>query len=328
MADQTLTHEDLIAFEFPEPKDGQAAEPVEVKVSEETQREEKTVEEKAASDATTDDVANDNPDEPTPEELASYSDAVQKRIKKLVQQKHEERRAREAAAAEKEQLRTQLTQVQTRAHMLEQQALTGETAFVSQAQKLAETEMTQAKESLLKAYNEGSPEEFIKAQEAFNTAQMRLERVRALQARKPLQQPAEAGNVQPTQAAAPTINQPSSKAKAWMAENKWFGKDEDLTNFARGLHLQLVTSGVDPESEFYYQTIGEKTRKAFPQKFAPSNTEETPRTKPGQTVAPAGRAQAPKRVVLNPSQVALATRLGIPLAEYAKQVVALESKNG
>jgi len=96
-----------------------------------------------------------------------------------------------------------------------------------------------------------------------------------------------------------------------------------MTSFALGLHSKLVKSGVDPQSDEYYETINSRMRKVFPENFEDTELEVTEEEKPkrrANVVAPATRSTAPKKVRLTQTQVAIAKRLGVPLELYAKQV--------
>ena len=59
-----------------------------------------------------------------------------------------------------------------------------------------------------------------------------------------------------------------------------------------------------------------------------ANVEQTAAEQPAQTVASAKRPAANKgrrkTVRLTPSQIAISKRLGVPLEEYAKQLIAKE----
>jgi len=60
-------------------------------------------------------------------------------------------------------------------------------------------------------------------------------------------------------------------------------------------------------------------REKFPENFRDGNGgNEKPRR--SSVVAPATRSTAPKKIVLTPSAVSIAKRLGIPLELYAKKV--------
>lgn len=318
----------LVAFEFPEPKDGEALKGTQVDLETEVVVVDDTPEEDRNRQA-----LEEGDDEPTAEELAQYSEAVRKRIGKLTHKRNDERREREQAERERDEA-VRLAQIAyNKSKELEQQISSGQNTVVTQAQKLAESEVERAKAELKKAYEAGDTDQFLVAQEKFTDAQLELKRIKAFQSRKPLQATEEPVKVQPQQVANPTTPQtPSAKAQRWFQDNTWFGKDEDLTNFTRGLHLKLVSEGVDPESDTYYDTLNKRVRSAFPGKFPTgAQTEQTSTTKsnkPANVVAPSGRATTPKRVVLTKTQIAFANRAGIPLADYAREVLLMEKKNG
>ena len=92
-----------------------------------------------------------------------------------------------------------------------------------------------------------------------------------------------------------------------------------MTSFALGLHQKLVKQGLDPRSDEYYEKINSRMRQVFPDEFDAEVEVEKPKPK-SNVVAPATRSTAPKKIVLTPTSVALAKRLGVPLEEYAKQV--------
>ncbi len=117
------------------------------------------------------------------------------------------------------------------------------------------------------------------------------------------------------------------KAEEWASKNTWFGTDSAMTYTAFDIHKKLTEEeGYDPSSEEYYQEVDKRIRLEFPHKFG--TTENTTQEKPSQTVASAkrpGMVGRRKTVKLTPSQVAIAKRLGVPLEEYAKQLVAKEA---
>ena len=117
------------------------------------------------------------------------------------------------------------------------------------------------------------------------------------------------------------------KAQDWSAKNTWFGTDNAMTYTAFDIHRQLVEDeGYDPQSNEYYSEVDKRIRLEFPHKFA--NVEQTAVEQPAQTVASAKRPAKKgrrKTVKLTPSQIAIAKRLGVPLEEYAKQLIAKEA---
>ncbi len=129
---------------------------------------------------------------------------------------------------------------------------------------------------------------------------------------EPVQQPAVQ---QPTQA-------PDPKAAAWAEKNEWFGTDSAMTYTAFDLHRKITEEeGIDPKSDEYYEEIDKRIRLEFPHKFDKTVKQQT--SKPTQTVASATRSPKTgrKSVRLTPSQVAIAKKLGVPLEEYAKQLM-------
>ena len=95
-----------------------------------------------------------------------------------------------------------------------------------------------------------------------------------------------------------------------------------MTYTAFDLHRKLTEEeGIDPRSDEYYTEIDKRMRLEFPHKFdIPKNK---PVSKPTQTVASATRSPKTnaKSVRLTSSQVEIAKKLGVPLEEYAKQLM-------
>ena len=110
-------------------------------------------------------------------------------------------------------------------------------------------------------------------------------------------------------------------AESWAGKNTWFGTDRAMTFTAFEIHKDLVDKeGFDPQSDEYYQEIDKRIRVDFGHKFGNTETKQTNRAV--QSVASANRSSKPgrKTVRLTPSQVVIATKLGVPLEEYAKQL--------
>ena len=115
------------------------------------------------------------------------------------------------------------------------------------------------------------------------------------------------------------------KAEDWATKNSWFGQDRAMTFTAFEIHKDLVEKeGFDPKSNEYYAEIDKRIKVDFPHKFGKS---ETTTTKPAQTVASVRRSvkTGRKQVKLTSSQVQIARKLGVPLEEYAKQLIVKEA---
>jgi hypothetical protein len=113
------------------------------------------------------------------------------------------------------------------------------------------------------------------------------------------------------------------KAEAWAEKNEWFGKDNAMTYTAFDLHRKLTEEeGMDPQSDEYYSEVDKRIRLEFPHKFGNKGVEK-PISRPTQNVASATRSSKTgrKQVRLTSSQVAIAKKLGVPLEEYAKQLI-------
>jgi len=85
------------------------------------------------------------PDEVTDDELASYDEKVQKRIKKFTRGYHDERRAKESALREREAAETLARQLYEENRALQAKLSSGSQEFIEQAKKVAESEMEAAK---------------------------------------------------------------------------------------------------------------------------------------------------------------------------------------
>jgi len=106
----------------------------------------------------------------------------------------------------------------------------------------------------------------LKAQEALTTARLKADRLAAI--KMPALQEKEVAVE--TQQEQPVYNAPAvpevqvdTKAQEWQQANPWFGTDDEMTSFALGLHSKLVKSGVDPQSDEYYETINSRMRRVF-----------------------------------------------------------------
>jgi len=277
-------------------------------------------------------------DELEKDDLEEYSEKVRKRLGQMKKVWHDERRAKESAAREKDEA-LKFAQAQMEENRLLKQRLgAGEKAYIQEATKSANTELAVAKEKLKMAYESGDGEKIADAQEALTDAKLRLQQYARFQ---PALQNEESGVQQTKQAQAPQVTAASAidpKAEAWKQKNSWFGVDEEMTALALGLHAKLERSGVDLRSDDYYRQIDSTMRKRFPDYFdideekeEPTQTkqEEKPaRTKQATVVAPVTRATAPRQVRLTPTQVALAKKLGLSNEQYAKELMKLENSNG
>jgi hypothetical protein len=261
------------------------------------------------------------PKELTDEELSKYDASVQQRIKHFTKGYHEERRAKEAAFREREEaLRIAQTIVEEN-KQLKGSLGQNQAAVLDSYKKLAANDLEKAKAKYKEAYESGDSEAITEAQANLTTAAMRAERVNNIKA-PALQREKTDVQTQPEPknefVSAP---EPDYKAQEWQQKNQWFGKDEEMTSFALGLHTKLINSGINPKSDEYYERLNGRLRQVFPESFESEKTVDAPTSRPAKSnVAPATRSTAPKKIVLTQTQVNLAKRLGVPLELYARKV--------
>jgi len=260
-------------------------------------------------------------EDPSDEEIDSYSDKVKVRIKELTHARHDERRAKEAMLREKQELEKLTQQLLEENKNLKQYVDTGTEQYVITAKAAAEAELEKVRRQYKDAQEAFDTDAIIAAQEALTEAKLKLESIKnfrpaPLQQREtPVQQ----------QTSAPQPVQPDEKTLRWQAKNQWFGANgyEEVTSYALGLHQKLVNSGVNPQSDEYFQTIDTRLHKTFPDLFGGSASK-----KPAAVVAPATRSSGKKVVQLTSTQLALAKKFGLTPQQYAAQVNKLENANG
>lgn len=278
------------------------------------------------------------PEDPTEDELATYDEKVQARLKKFTRGYHDERRAKEEALREREAAEKLAKQLWEQNRKLQEQVELGSKAYIEQSKSSAEMEFENAKKKYKEAYESGDSDALVEAQAEVSRATLNLDKVQNM---RPLQ--AEEKDVQIQQR---STNQPnvSQRDQRWMQKNTWFGTDPEMTASALGLHQKLAREhGADfVGTEEYYKRVDATMRRRFPEYYEdtqsdeddtpskkvsePAYEDEPPRraTKPANVVAPASRSTPPNRVKLKASEAAIARRLGVPIELYAKQVAQLK----
>jgi hypothetical protein len=268
-------------------------------------------------------------DDPTEEEIESYSDKVQARIKELTHARHDERRVKEAVLREKQELERLAQQLIAENNNLKRSVNVNQEAFAATAHQKVESDLALARKKLKEAHEAFDTDAIIAAQEELAEAKMRAETIKNYRP-TPLQE-----TEYPVQNAPQpqTRVEPDEKTLRWQAKNQWFGQPgfEEYTSYALGLHQKLVSGGTDPRSDDYFDQINGRMKQKFPELFG--GTEEKPKAvevqkKPVTVVAPASRSTATGKIRLTQTQVALAKKLGLTPQQYAMQVARLENQNG
>lgn len=266
-----------------------------------------------------DDVEPEIPDD---DEIQGYSDNVQKRIRKLRYEYHEERRSKEEAQREKEEAIRFAEAQRQEAERLRRMIEEGEGVLIGQAKQRIQVQLEQAKAKLKIAYETGDSDALAEAQMKLADLKNEEYRVSSYSPRPVQPAPQPQYNPQVT-SQAPEVRKPSPRAAAWAEENKWFGSDDEMTALALGVHESIIKNGtVEPDSEQYYNAINSAVRKRFPEKFGGSEFATQRRTN-GNLVAPSGRStsNSVRKVTLTTTQVALAKRLGLTPEQYAAQML-------
>ncbi len=280
--------------------------------------EESSEEQQASSDEDSDDE----------QELRDYESPnkkkkdPQRRIKHLtaLRKKAEEEAA--AAVEYAQQVKAQNEEYKKRLSTLDK-------GYMSEYEGRVTTQEAQAKRALAEAHEAGDYEKLADAQSAISQIAIEKERLR-LQKQRSQQQAQEYAaqqeqvQQQPRQQAPQPQRDP--KLESWLEKNKWFGQDKVMTGAARAIHETLVAEeGYAPTTDEYYSEIDRRMRSEMPNKFASGK-------KNVQSVTPSGNGTRSlvngrkKQVDLNPGQVALASKLGIPLEKYAQEVQKLANR--
>ena len=263
------------------------------------------------------------PQDPTEEELATYSESVKNRFKHFTKGYHEERRAKESAEREKDEaLRLAQTMFEEN-KKLKGSVNQGQNVLLEQAKKAINTEIEEAKRLYKEAYESGDANKLVDAQEALTTAKIRADKVNNFKP-APLQEQETPVQIAPQpQQAAPV----DEKLLAWQDQNQWFGSNKRMTSYALGLHEELVENGIRVGSDEYYRRIDTDIRERFPDQVGTGQSVDAkPQRTKSNVVSPTTRSTAPKKIVLTQTQVNLAKRLGLTNRQYAEAVAIEEMR--
>ena len=253
------------------------------------------------------------------DELADYSESVQRRIRKLTAKYREEERQRTAALEFAEAVKKQNEELQA-------QLRDREAGYVDEVGHRLDREVDAAKVMLKAALEEGDADKIYDAQKRISelTLDQNRHQEAKLQVERTAQEPVQQLSMPeaPQQQEFQTQAQPDPRAQNWADNNPWFGEDESMTYAAFGIHRKLVEEeGFDPTSEEYYNEIDRRIRRDFPAKFeeAPKKAAK-PRVASAESTASRSSTKGRRTVKLSQSQIAIAKKLGVPLEEYAKYV--------
>jgi hypothetical protein len=275
------------------------------------------------------------------DELEAYSKEAKKKLKQLKKVWNDERRRADAAEKDREEIDRLAKAIMEENQRLKGQLSQGQQSLVESHKENAQKKLDDAKREYKDAYDSGDGERLVEAQERLTEAKLEARRLEEF---KPQQNE---DTLQSSQSAVQSQNQPQrldAKTQAWLDKNQWYGKDDDMSYLAHGVHRRLEREGVPIGSDHYWATIDEEVRRRFPEKFqgegAKSSSDKAAKSadneaktskknsKPATVVAPATRSTSPKRVTLTPRQVQLAKKYNLTPEQYARELMKLESQNG
>ena len=269
--------------------------------------------------------------DPTDDELDTYTEGVKKRLKELTHARHDERRAKEALAREKAELERLAAAIVEENKRLKATLQTGAEQYQTMATTAAEAKLEKARRDLKAAQEAFDADAIVAAQEALAEATWEVKNTKnsrpiSLQQEQPVVQ---------TTPQQPQRVQADEKTLRWQARNQWFGAQgfEEVTSYALGLHQKLVTNGVDPRSDEYFEQIDARVKSKFPEVFGGTEdnkqrSQGTQTKKPASVVAPASRSSGKRKIELTPSQAALVKKFNLDPQKYAQEVLKLEAQNG
>ena len=303
--------------DVPEPKEEDVVEQKEAPVEEPTVR--PVVDEKKPEDKTYENERETKLEEKKDDkELDQYSDGVQKRIAKLTKKWREAERQKEEALTYAQSVLKKQKDAESKLSKLQPDFVAVTEESIKSGVAAAQAKLAAAREA-----NDLSAEaEALASISELGYKKAKLEETKVAQEAYEKQQkekPTTDLNLRRDTSAQGT---PDPKASAWAEKNTWFGQDSAMTYTAFDLHKKLTDQeGFDPSSDEYYAEIDKRIRLEFPHKFGKPVTKTV--SKPTQTVASATRSTKAnaKSVRLTSSQVAIAKKLGVPLEEYAKQLM-------
>jgi hypothetical protein len=265
------------------------------------------------------------------DELENYSDGVKAKMIQMKKVWHDERREKERALREREAAETLAQRILAENKQLKTKLSNGEQSYLTTFKGAAELELDVARREYKEAYDMGDSDKLMDAQQKIADANYKLRRAQEYVPSRHDEENDVKSEIE-TQ-----VPQPDQRTVAWQERNTWFGKDEEMTSLALGLHQKLVKEyGTSyPSTNEYWQKVDETMRRRFPDYFEieQDKQEKTP-SKPQRTernstvVAPASRSTASRKVVLKQSEVAIAKRLGLTPEQYVRAKLKMEAENG
>jgi len=272
-------------------------------------------------------------EEATEEEEAELAPRDQKeRLQQYKKVWHDERRAKEAALREQQEAIELARKVLEENKRLKAQYSAGEKTYIETVQSHTDTQVAMAKREYKEALESGDADRVVEAQSKLSEATYAAQQARQFRPTA-LQEDQNEVQIQQVEQQRPRID---AKTQDWLDANPWYGTKKAMSNFAVGIHEELVDEyGKDiVGTDQYYKRIDQTMRRKFPEYFdiegegstqAEAKENQTPqKTKPSTVVAPATRSTSSKQVRLKQTQMALIKKLGITPEQYSREFLKME----
>lgn len=268
---------------------------------------------------------DDDDDDDDGDEVGQYSKRVQKRINKMTHRLNDERREKERLAREHAEAIKIAKSFYSRVQELENTLSWGADKLTEEAKSRLDYQHQIAQDKYRRAFESGDTDGVLEAQSELS--QLAIERSRLdTQYKQPANQaPTRQPENNPvySQVEPPQPQRPVDyKAQTWASQNPWFGKDDEMTSFAYGVHERLVRAGVDPTSDEYYEKVNRRMREVFPQNFSDTRPKKT------GPVASVDRTTASKKATVTRSEAAIIKQLGITPEAYIAEKRKQERQHG
>ena len=259
-------------------------------------------------------TVTEEPKEDQKKEIDEYGKGVKKRIAQLTKKMREAERQRDEAVSYTQRVMQEKDDLSSKVSKLD-------TGYASEMENRIKSSLAAAQAKLKIARENNDLNSEVEATTAMS--QLGYEQAKLAELKTRQEMAAKAAKEKPKEDATlpSTLDTPDPKARDFASKNRWFGTDSAMTYTAFDLHRKLTEEeGYDPQSDEYYSEVERRIKLEFPHKFG---KKVEPTSKPTQNVASATRSTKTgrKTVKLTPSQVQIAKKLGVPLEDYAKQLM-------
>ena len=303
------------------------------------QNPEEQIEIELVDDTPEEDKANAKPmpkelvEEIDADDLEAYSGEAKTRLMQMKKVYNDERRRANDAEGERQEALRLAKSILEENKQLKSKLSQGEQNLVSNVKQNISYELEKAKQEYKDAYDSGDSDRLVEAQDKLTDVKFKSQQLEQYRPEFP------ENTLQSSESDVQIQNQTQrldSKTQSWLDKNQWYGKDDDMSYLAHGVHRRLEREGVPIGSDQYWATIDEEVHRRFPEKFGGGeeikhslDTEiKSSVKKPATVVAPATRSTSPKRVTLNMREQSIAKKLNLTNDQYAREKTRMESQNG